>query len=107
MTPLLNPRSEAERRYNTAHRRTRCVIERCFGVLKRRFPCLHSGMRTALRNTLVIIVAVAALHNFALMQREGDMDDDDDDDDVPQDPPPDADVPGNAKRQLIIARYFA
>ena len=107
MSPLLNPRSD-ERRYNTAHRRTRCVIERCFGVLKRRFPCLHSGMRTALRNTLVIVVAVAALHNFALTQREGDMDDGgDDDDDVPQDPPPDADVSGNARRQLIIARYFA
>ena len=68
-------------------------------------------MRTALRNNLVIVVAVAALHNFALTQREGDMDDggddDDDDDDVPQDPPPDADVSGNAKRQPIIARYFA
>ena len=105
MTPLLNQRSDAENRYNNA--RTRGVIERCFGILKRRFPCLHSGLHTALRNTLVIIIAVAALHNLALMQREGDLDDDDVHDDVPEEPSPDADASGNAKRQFIIARYFA
>ena len=57
MTPILKPENAGEVRYNTAYRRTRCVIERCFGLLKRRFPCLHLGLRTALVNTLVIIVA--------------------------------------------------
>jgi len=75
MTPLLNPRNEAEVRCNDAQRRTRIVIERCFGILKRRFPCLHVGLRTRLGNSLVIIVAVEALHNFAIMQREGEMTD--------------------------------
>ena len=41
MTQILKPKNAGEVRYNTAHRRTRCVIERCFGLLKRRFPCLH------------------------------------------------------------------
>ena len=48
MTPLLNPRNEAEVRYNDAQRRTRIVIERCFGILKRRFRCLLVGLRTRL-----------------------------------------------------------
>ena len=32
MTPILKPKNAGEVRYNTAHRRTRCVIERCFGI---------------------------------------------------------------------------
>ena len=59
MALILNLKNAGEVRYNTAHRRTRCVIERCFGLLKRRFPSLHLELRTALANTLVIIVAVA------------------------------------------------
>jgi len=32
LTPILKPKNAGEVRYNTAHRRTRCVIERCFGL---------------------------------------------------------------------------
>ncbi|XP_015776924.1 PREDICTED: putative nuclease HARBI1 [Acropora digitifera] len=64
---ILNPNNAGEVRYNNAHRRSRCVIEKCFGLLKQRFPCLHLGLRTALANTLVIIVATAVLHNFGLI----------------------------------------
>ena len=69
-------------------RRTRIVIERCFGILKRRLPCLHVGLRTRLGNSLVIIVAIVALHNFVIMQRESEMNDVDwdDDDDEPEEP---------------------
>ena len=70
LTPILKPKNAGEVRYNTAHRRTRCVIERCFGMLKRRFPCLHLGLRTALANTSVITVATSELHKFALVHRE-------------------------------------
>ena len=107
LTPILKPKNAGEVRYNTAHRRTRCVIERCFGLLKRRFPCLHLGLRTALPNTLVIIVATAVLHNFALIHREQDFDEDIEDENVPFDIVAAADASGNAKRQLIISRYFA
>ena len=67
LTPILNPKNAGEVHYNTAHRRTRCVIERYFGLLKRHFTCLHLGLRTTLVNTLVIIVATAVLHNFSLI----------------------------------------
>ena len=107
LTPILKPKNAGEVRYNTAHRRTRCVIERCFGLLKRRFPCLHLGLRTSLPNTLVIIVATAVLHNFALIHREQDFDEDIEDENVPFDIVAAADASGNAKRQLIISRYFA
>jgi len=82
-------------------------MERCFGLLKRRFPCLHLGLRTALANTLVIIVTTPVLHNFALMYQEQDFDEDIEDEDVPFDIAAAADASGNAKRQLIISRYLA
>lgn len=43
MTPYLNPISEAQERFNHAHCKTRNLIERCIGVLKRRWACLHKG----------------------------------------------------------------
>ena len=101
MTPILKPKNAGEVRYNTAHRRTGCVIERCFGLLKRRFPCLHLELRT------VIIVATAVLNNFALMHREQDFDEDIENEDVPFDAVAAEDASGNAKRQLIISRYSA
>ena len=107
MTPILKPKNAREVRYNTAHRRTRCVIERCFGLLKRRFPCLHLGLHTTLANTLVSIVITAVLHNFALFRQEQDFDEDIEDEDVPFDIAAAADASGNAKHQLIISRYFA
>ncbi|KAM4706602.1 putative nuclease HARBI1 [Discoglossus pictus] len=42
LTPVNNPHTEGEERYNAAHARTRNVIERTFGLLKMRFRCLHS-----------------------------------------------------------------
>ncbi|CAG4984954.1 unnamed protein product [Colias eurytheme] len=48
LTPLLNPSSEAEHRYNEAHIRTRNTIERTFGVWKRRFPVVALTLRVSL-----------------------------------------------------------
>ena len=66
MTPLRNPQTAQERRYNLSHARTRNVIERLFGVLKRRFPILQETMRNKLENVYPIIIAIAVLHNIAL-----------------------------------------
>lgn len=49
-----------------AHIQSRNVVERLFGVWKRRFPCLHYGMRLHLQKTLTVIVATAVLHNIAI-----------------------------------------
>lgn len=45
LTPLGAPTTRAEQNYNYAQIRTRNPVERAFGVLKRRFPCLRMGLR--------------------------------------------------------------
>lgn len=45
--------------FNKAHVITRNTIERCFGVLKKRFAILSSGLRTAMTTNMAIIVACA------------------------------------------------
>ena len=47
---------------------------------------LYSELPIGLRNTLVIIVTVVYMNNFAILQREGDLNGDDVDDDMPEDP---------------------
>lgn len=65
MTPLANPLTVAENLYNESLIRTRNVVERSYGVWKRRFPCLSMGLRVKLDTALNIIVATAVLHNLA------------------------------------------
>jgi len=66
LTPLLNPVSEPEKRFNRCHVSTRNTVERQYGIWKRRFPALKLGMRVDTDNALAIIVATAVLHNMAL-----------------------------------------
>ena len=66
MTPLRFPVTQKDRKYNVAHRKTRNVIERTFGVMKQRFKCLEIPLRTDLHHTLPIIIACACLHNYAI-----------------------------------------
>ncbi|XP_029039383.1 uncharacterized protein LOC114874350 isoform X3 [Osmia bicornis bicornis] len=46
MAPLRNPQTGEEIRYNEIQFRTRQIVERTFGVWKRRFPCLTRGLTT-------------------------------------------------------------
>lgn len=66
MTPLLNRTTPAEKRYNTCHIAARGLVERVFGVWKKRFPCLQNGLRTKLETTLAVIVALAVLYNLGI-----------------------------------------
>ena len=59
-----------QERFNSAHSRTRSVIERTFGRWKRRFHLLHSEIRMTPDRVCKLIVACAILHNFAIFQRE-------------------------------------
>ncbi|XP_063222478.1 putative nuclease HARBI1 [Bacillus rossius redtenbacheri] len=70
-TPLLQPATRAELRYNSSHKATRNTIERTFGVLKRRFPILAMKLRVKLDTVLQVIVATAVLHNIAIASKEG------------------------------------
>ena len=60
LTPLNRQQSGPERAYNLAHARTRGVIERTFGVMKKIFPCLHFGLRLKLTTVFAVIPAIAA-----------------------------------------------
>ncbi|XP_063238822.1 putative nuclease HARBI1 [Bacillus rossius redtenbacheri] len=69
-TPVLVPTTAAEIRYNLAHRRTRNIVERLFGVWKRRFACLGQKLRTKLATSNKVILACAVLHNIAVQHEE-------------------------------------
>lgn len=64
-TPLREPNTAKERRYNSVHAKTRNLIERTFGIWKRRFGVLNKCLRTKLPTAKRIITACAILHNIA------------------------------------------
>ena len=108
MTPLRNPQTRPERRYNFAQIRTRNTVERMFGVWKRMLPCLSQTLCTKLGTTLTIIMATAVLSNFVRGRND------------PVDEPIDLPVEdeavyiepagegrmGNAVRQTLIQQHF-
>lgn len=115
MTKLLETRNNAESLYNESIIRTRNVVERQYGVWKRRFPILKNGINLKLETAMNVIVATAVLHNIAIAMRE----------EIPQDwliddevqDPIIPDLPendnnnnnhlGRQLRQLLINEYFA
>ncbi|CAH1997234.1 unnamed protein product [Acanthoscelides obtectus] len=70
LTPLQDPQTLPQQRYNNAQIKTRNPVERLFGVCKRRFPCLSLGMRLKLETMCEVIVATAVLHNMCLEQND-------------------------------------
>ncbi|KAL6460876.1 hypothetical protein MHYP_G00308420 [Metynnis hypsauchen] len=68
MTPLCNPQTDRERRYNSLHSRNRSVVERVIGQLKSRWRCLdRTGGMLLYRPEKVcrIVRACGVLHNVA------------------------------------------
>ena len=47
------------------YRSGRNIIERVFGVSKRRFSCMHNENRMLVQNTPTLILACFVLHNIA------------------------------------------
>ncbi|CAG5055410.1 unnamed protein product [Parnassius apollo] len=74
---LITPYADAdentpEARYNLSHTKTRVLIEKCFGVMKTRFRCIHKH-RTLHYDPVKaskIIAAVFVLHNVAIKRNE-------------------------------------
>ncbi|XP_047146181.1 putative nuclease HARBI1 [Hydra vulgaris] len=59
--------SAPKRRFNDAYRKTRNVIERCFGVLKNRFYSLQVPIRfSKVENAAKLIVCACMIHNMCL-----------------------------------------
>lgn len=71
------------------HGRTRRIVERTFGIWKRRFPCLSRGLQTKLLTSTTIVTACAVLHNLSLIfndileEEEEEMENINEHDDVP------------------------
>ena len=111
LTPFRNPASLAQRRYNSAHRRTRSTVERMFGVWKRRFACLKMTLRTKLTTTLSIIIATTVLHNFAMHMNEPEWEEIDIEnllhDENENDLHIENNAMGEAVRDTVVQRYFA
>ncbi len=93
-TPLQNPSTPSEIAYQKAHKTTRGLVERAFGVWKRRFPCLHRGLTNKVDNVVPIILATAVLHNIAREQSESD--------DFFDDHPPPSDEAGNDEGCVVV-----
>lgn len=108
LTPVLRPESAAEVRYNIAHKKTRVIVEQLFGVLKRRFPCLHYGLRTKLSTTVAIICATAVLHNLCIRNNlDGVFDEELNENIIEEVVNPQQDGIGLAHRTAFILRHFA
>lgn len=69
LTPLLNPATDAERRYNRAHASTRNVVERTFGIIKNKFRCFFNGMNLNIDTTKAAIIAISIIHNIIINDR--------------------------------------
>lgn len=115
--PVLEPQSDAEKRYNVAHRKCRHPVERCIGVFKSRFRCLcrQRILMYSPKMAGTIINACAVLHNMLLYAKyplppedeiEDNMDDDDGHDEVQQLLEKDIQIAGTRARDQVIRQYF-
>lgn len=68
MTPIIDPATRAEERFNEVFCSIRSIIERCNGVLKNRFRCLlkHRTLHYSPTTAGQIINACVVLHNMCI-----------------------------------------
>ncbi|WAR17990.1 HARB1-like protein [Mya arenaria] len=107
LTPYLHPANEAQQHFNDAHCSTRNVIERAFGVLKRRFHILHTEIRMKPLKVSKIVVCCVVLHNLAKLWGEPDEFPPEDDQQPPTVLNHDDDMSGKAVREYITMQYFS
>lgn len=70
LTPLSAPNTEPEKLYQRTHILMRNAVERLFGVWKRRFPSLATGLQIKVETVLIVIVACGVLHNLAIQNSD-------------------------------------
>lgn len=68
MTPIQNPSTESEEKYNMYHIRVRGIVERTIGIWKQRFRCILGERKLHYEPTKCrkIILATAILHNYLI-----------------------------------------
>ena len=110
MTPILHPVTPSENRFNESLCRTRVLIEQTFGILKRRFQCLHTEPRSSPPNAVTYVIACVVLHNIGI--ERGDIINIDADDMTPPNDVPfvNVNVPGQndgtVMRDHIVTNFF-
>ncbi|XP_058637710.1 putative nuclease HARBI1 [Onychostoma macrolepis] len=108
MTPFRNPVGAAQERYNTALTKTRVIIERTIGQLKRRFHCLRGELRLEPTKAGRVIIACVVLFNISkdfgvLMDEHADPDEAV----QPNQDVEDATMEGHATRDMLVQTFFS
>ncbi|GBM45224.1 Putative nuclease HARBI1 [Araneus ventricosus] len=106
LTPFLDPSTPQEIRYNVAHKAARNVVERQYGIMKRRFACLATSLRCSLQNAMTVIVAIAVLHNIALQMDDVFEEIIEEEDDEGNTPTVANHAAGLAKRNALLSTFF-
>ncbi|XP_046585276.1 putative nuclease HARBI1 [Haliotis rubra] len=71
MTPYHNTGDlRHKERYTYSLCRTRVLIEQTFGILKRRFPCLSTGLRTNPTRACTYVISCVILHNIGIVKQD-------------------------------------
>jgi len=91
VTPVRDPTTVAEERYNVSHAKARNVIERAFWKVKRRFPCLRKVLALKLETSARVVTTCFVLHNIGI--QEADIADFPEDDNAADDPVDDVPPP--------------
>ena len=66
--PFRRDVEEAHHRFNKAHKKTRCTIKRAYGVVKKRFFALHTGMRVRnMKRAAELVQCAVILHNLCIL----------------------------------------
>jgi hypothetical protein len=107
LTPIRNPTTPAQEAFNTAHKKTRNLIERNLGVIKARFCVLHEKLRMFWPESNVkIIVACLVLHNIAIKHHDYVDPLAEKDKVIRPSPNVDESRAGKIKRNHILRQYF-
>ncbi|ETI38257.1 hypothetical protein F442_15794 [Phytophthora nicotianae P10297] len=99
--------------YNLRHAQAPNVIERAFGVLKRRFPILKQTPEYSVETQAKIVRACCVLHNFIRLQEdlpddpEGELEEEDSDDERPDTNYPERNTTGNYRRASNLRDLLA
>jgi hypothetical protein len=106
--PLPTEQEPVQHRFNKAHRQTRNLIERAFGVLKKRFYALKTGFRVRnMEFAAKLVICAVVLHNMCILH--GDVGEDLADTSDSEQPPPDPPATGEARdrcRQQLMPFFM-
>lgn len=96
-----------QEKYNLSLCKTRAIIERVNGQLKRRFHCLHSELRVEPGRACKVILACVVLFNMSKDFPDFEREVEEEDEDVEQDEEWGGMENGNVVRDTIINNFFS